>query len=261
MPKIVLFWYSLFCIFQALIAFSLNSHKEPVKQKMIYKADPNYARLLLALPESGMGYQIIEATRAGNSFKEQFVVYNSELIIDRDRRFQAYKIQLFSEGYTRIFNKADTIQLSTPILVERSLFLETRSLSDSKRKDKGRNSGGSGAVQNQKEYADGVTTYVRLSAYELDHRVDFSKKRFLPGTYATTLIDYNICKNTNDDPIDRYAIPNNEPISWAFHVKPVKTDQLQKGIVQPANNHDGGGVEIYFVDGTFVNTYFQKSFY
>ena len=63
---------------------------------------------------------------------------------------------------------------------------------------------------------------------------------------------------SNDDPIDRYALPNDETIKWAFYIQPKSWDKLQKGIVQPAFDHYGGGIEVYFEDETSYNTYFEK---
>lgn len=61
-----------------------------------------------------------------------------------------------------------------------------------------------------------------------------------------------------DDPIDRYALPNDEIIKWAFYIQPKKDDILQRGIVQPAFGHDGGGLEVFFEYGTSEKSYFDK---
>jgi len=102
---------------------------------------------------------------------------------------------------------------------------------------------------------------VRLSAYENDKRIDFEKKRLKDGTYTTTLYDYISCVKTKDDPVDRYALPNDETIKWAFYVQPKSNDTLQRGIVQPAFGHAGGGIEAYFENGTAENTYLLKKQY
>jgi hypothetical protein len=82
-----------------------------------------------------------------------------------------------------------------------------------------------------------------------------------PGSFTTTFNDYSDCVSTNDEPIDRYALPNDENINWAFYIKPKSIDVLQKGIVQPAFNHEGGGIEAYFENGTSENTYLVKREY
>jgi hypothetical protein len=102
---------------------------------------------------------------------------------------------------------------------------------------------------------------VRLSAYENDRRIDHFNKKLLDGTYTTTEDDYLTCKKYGDDPVDRYALPNDEEIKWAFHVKPKNWDKYRPGIVQPANGHIGGGIEALFDNGTSVDTYFKKTPY
>ena len=227
---------------------------------MIFKAYTSDQRQFLSLPETGMGYQVIEAKRYGKTSKERFVVYNSELTIDLDSKFSEFKRQIITEGYSRILNKAEALPIETTTisLVARSQITEFRILTESKKKDKGRHSGGRGAADNPKEPADGKEIFVRLSAYENDKRIDFENKKLRPGTYTTTNIDYLICVRLADDPIDRYALPNDEEIKWAFSVHPKTNDVLQRGIVQPAFEHDGGGIEAYFEYGTSNNTYLDK---
>ena len=60
---------------------------------------------------------------------------------------------------------------------------------------------------------------------------------------------------TINDPVDRYALPNDEEIKWSFYIKPKTVDILQRGIVQPAFDHAGGGIECYFIYGTSKETY------
>lgn len=227
---------------------------------MIFKAYSSNQRQFLSLPETGMGYQIIEAKRYGKIYKDRFVVYNSELVIDLDSKFSDFKRQIMTEGYSRILNKAESlpIETSTISLVARSQITEYRILTENKKKDKGRHSGGRGAADNPKEPADGKEIFVRLSAYENDKRIDLENKKLRPGTYTTTNSDYLVCVRFSDDPIDRYALPNDEEIKWVFYVQPKTNDILQRGIVQPAFGHDGGGIEAYFADGTSNNTYLDK---
>jgi len=134
-------------------------------------------------------------------------------------------------------------------------------LSESSKKDKHRYSGGNGAVESPKEYANGKEIFVRVSAYENDRRIDFIKKCLLEGTFTTTHQDYLNCVMYHDDPVDRYALPNDEIIKWAFYILPKTNDMLQRGIVQPAFGHQGGGIEAFFEKGTHDNTYFDKRLY
>lgn len=224
---------------------------------MIFKAYDSDQTQFLSLPETGMGYQIIEAKWVGKAEKKSFVVYNSELVIDLDSQFSEFKRKIITEGYSTILNKADKLPIETSSisLVPRSKITEFRFLTESQKKGTGRQSGGRGAAENSKEPADGKELFVRLSAYEKDKRIDFVNKRLRPGTYTTTNSDYLLCVRLSDDPIDRYALPNDEQIKWAFYIQPKANDILQRGIVQPAFGHYGGGVEAYFENGTSNNTY------
>ena len=80
---------------------------------MIFKAYTSDQRQFLSLPETGMGYQVIEAKRYGKTSKERFVVYNSELMIDLDSKFSEFKRQIITEGYSKILNKAEALPIET----------------------------------------------------------------------------------------------------------------------------------------------------
>jgi hypothetical protein len=228
---------------------------------MIFKAQSQFSQTLLALSETGMGYQIIDAKRQGRNAMDRFIVYNSELIVDLDNNFNIYKRQIALESYTKMFSQSSFIALESPTLVRRSALSNVRMFSESSMNNKGRHSGGTGAVSNAAIYANGTDLFVRLSAYADDKRIDFVKMRLKDGTYTTTETDYLTCKRYHDDPVDRYALPNDETIKWAFFVKPKSSDKYRPGIVQPANNHNGGGIEALFDNGTSDGTYIERKPY
>lgn len=221
----------------------------------------NLRNQLLDIPETGMGYQIIRGLNETTRSTKRYVVYNAELIVDLDNDFDANRRKIISEGYLSIKQKAPYLELSRIRLDLQSSVKELRSINELKKKTKGRASGGSGAIDNPKENANGSEIFVRLSAYEDDKRIDFVNMKLKNGSYTTTSNDYLACKNNNDDPVDRYALPNNENIRWVFSIRPKVNDKLQRGIVQPAFGHDGGGIEVYFEDGTSNGTYINKSSY
>src|SRR5574344_679310 len=210
---------------------------------MIFKAQSDFSRNLLSLPESGMGYQIIDAKRVGRSTSDRFIVYNSELIIDLNNNFEENKRFLLKDGYAHVFRQSDFIELSMPTLVSRSLVRIERKSSEIAMKSKGRHTGGTAAINNSPVFANGSDKFVRLSHYKDDKRIDFENKRLKEGSFTTTYWDYSICKQYNDDPIDRYALPSDDAINWVFTILPRSYNSYRPGIVQPAYNHDGGGVE------------------
>ncbi|MEO5777127.1 MAG: hypothetical protein ABIQ27_09475 [Flavobacterium sp.] len=230
---------------------------------MIYRIHPQDSRTLLEKPETGMGYQIITASQYNRNFNRKFIVYNTDLAIELDSHFLTYKRLVVTEGYKVMLNTATELMLETNTIkvFDHSSTREYIALSENKRIYCKRQSGGKGATDSQKEYANGTDYYVRLSAYEDDKRIDFEKNKLKPGSFTTTLLDYTQCVSTNDEPIDRYALPNNEEIKWAFYIRPKSTDILQKGIVQPAFEHAGGGIEAYFEKGTSDGTYILKKEY
>ncbi len=210
-----------------------------------------------------MGYQLIEGKLIGEQITRKYVVYNSELAIDLDDQFQENRRQIINRGFSNILNEAKSLLVNTDSIkiVSRSMLIESRALSTYRQTKNKRNSGGKGAKDNPIEYSKGDETFVRVSAYENDKRIDFSRKRLIDGSYTTSMIDYYDCIITEDNPIDRYALPNDEKIKWAFYIKPTSIDRLQRGIVQPAFGHEGGGVEVFFENGTSDNTFYIKKEY
>jgi len=230
---------------------------------MIFKTYFSDTLKLLTLPETGMGYQLIEGKILSEDKIRQYVVYNCELAVNLDEDFPIYRKKIIERGFSTVLNESNSLLINTEsikIITGKPLF-EVKSLSTYKQSKNKRHSGGKGAKENPKEYSDGNETFVRVSAYENDKRIDFKRKRLTEGSYTTTLIDYYDCITTDDDPVDRYALPNDEPIRWAFYIKPKIQDVLQRGIVQPAFGHEGGGIEVFFEKGTSDNTFFLQKEY
>jgi hypothetical protein len=214
---------------------------------MYFRLSPSQENFLQSQPETGMGYQIVEASRQGSYMTEKFIALNSEIIIEMNKLEYDNIRKVINEGTFAVKSKASLITLNKlSVLNEkqyRSIVMESEN-----QKEKG-------AIENPAERADGVEMFARLSAFENDRRVDKIKRCLTPGSFATTLDDYISCKHTKEDPIERYALPNNDEIKFVFYIQPVKTDSLQRGIVQPANEKRGGGKEAYFEKGTAVDTY------
>ncbi len=233
---------------------------------MIYKADFEVQERLLQLPESGMGYQLITARYyppgTVNVVSSNFVAYNSELIIPHDHiGTEKQKIQTY--GYSEVLKSARSLDIfsSTINLISKNRFYTPKSLENRLITNMRRHQNSKGAVDNPEEEANGNEIFVRISAYKDDKRIDFVNRRLKDGSYTTTEQDYLICVKTNDDPIDRYALPNDETIKWSFVVKPRYGNTLQRGIVQAAFGHAGGGEEAYFFKGTSNDTYLTNREY
>jgi hypothetical protein len=78
---------------------------------MYFKLSPVQENYLLLQPETGMGYQVVEANRAGYYAKEKFLVLNSEVVIEMDGRQGEYVNRVIKEGTHSIKASANTVTL------------------------------------------------------------------------------------------------------------------------------------------------------
>jgi hypothetical protein len=208
---------------------------------------------LLSKPETGMGYQIIEANDALTYAQRKMIVLNAQIAVDRGMNEAADIKTVINKGIFFAKASAELIVLKNIRVLNESEFRGT--VNEPKgEKEKG-------AIDNPKEKANGYEVFVRLSAFDDDTRVDKVNKRLLPGSFSTTEEDYKECKAKNDEPIERYALPGNDKIEWAFYIVPTRMDTLQRGTVQPANGRKGGGKEIYFENGTSIGTFVKQTHY
>lgn len=201
---------------------------------------------LLRQPESGMGYQVVDALTTDSRTKRG-IVYNAELLTLDENRLSDRMIMLtktVSEALRTASSTAGEFRALTVVHDARTTRLA---------KQESKTAGGADTAAEQKT-KDGDAFY-RFSAFANDRRVT-AENGLLPGTYATTKEDGDKVK-TGRDAVERYALPNDDPASYRFTIKPLKDTTVQKGIVQPANNHQGGGVEVIFTTGTTKNTVTQ----
>lgn len=220
---------------------------------MYFRLSLSQETYLINQPETGMGYQVVEANKTGSYSREKFLVLNSEVVIEMNSYTNDNVRMIINEGTETIKAKASIITLNSISVFDEKNFRNI--VSESKNADE------RGAVQNPVVNADGEEIFVRLSAFENDKRVDKVNKLLLPGSYTTTKEDYLKCKTTKDDPIERYALPSNDEIKFAFHIQPLISDTLQRGTVQPANGKRGKGKEAYFVKGTASGTFLKQTPY
>ena len=203
---------------------------------------------LLAQPETGMGYQIVEAILRDNR-EEQGIVYNAELLF-LDHETQQRDLQ--SDPYAMVLKLAESS--GTKIKKLRVLPRETAT-------HRSAGIGEASAVLKNKttptkdasiEKTKADEVFKRFSAYANDRRrrPDGSWRA---GTYATTEEDARRIR-TGKDAVARYALPNPAPASYVFTGCPNKDTEIQKGTVAPAHGQPGGGVEVIFTKGIQPNT-------
>lgn len=215
---------------------------------------------LLLQPETGMGYQVADLTKTGSYSTEKMLVLNATVAIPLTEKekypwtylnaygkwsYEQFVVAAKPQGLTldRVYSRKEW----TNVVAESGLTLSGWPKIPAK----------DSPAQN----ANGRDKYVRLSAYENDMRVDKVKGKLFPGSYTTTEDDYMLCVNTQVSPNERYALPNEETIKHAFYFRPLITDTLQKGTVEPANGKRGGGKEVYFKNGTSPNTFIGMTDY
>jgi len=220
---------------------------------MYFKLSSSQKHDLIDLPETGMGYQIIEAVKSETYQIERFVILNSEIAIEMNGHEGDHIRKVIKEGISKVKASANLIALSSLTVLNKYQFRNY--LSDPKSDIE------QGALDNPIESADGNEMFVRLSAFADDKRIDKVNRCLRPGSFTTTFGDYSQCVSIDDDPVERYALPNNDEVKFAFYIQPLINDILQRGRVQPAYLKRGGGKEVYFAKGTAKGTFKQQTPY
>jgi hypothetical protein len=201
---------------------------------------------LLRQPESGMGYQLVDAATVSGETKRA-VAYNAELLLFEDEPRDLLTKKSYSELVRVAENSSDKIKSlrlrRRPRAATAGLVKESDAITAPK-------SPAAADAPILKTLIDEV--FKRFSAYENDRRVQ-ADKSLSPGTYATTETDAKHVK-TGKQAVARYALPNPQPASYVFTIKPAQGTPIQRGIVQPAYGQPGGGVEVIFASGTQSNT-------
>lgn len=201
------------------------------------KLDGGLKADLLAQPESGMGYQIVEATNYYGKI-QRGVAYNAELLLFEDEP------RLTRTGvFAKLLNEA---KVSAEIKSVHVVTHETSTSSAFALKETATRYGRKAPpakdapIEKTKENK----VFKRFTAYENDHRIK-PDGNLRPGTYATTEEDAKNVR-TGKESVARYALPNPKPASNAFTIQPHKDTLMQRGIVEPAYGQPGGGVEVIF---------------
>lgn len=200
---------------------------------------------LLSLPETGMGFQFVEATFWGD--RKQLLVFNSERAVDiselnlsttddiyellqNERKITSYldfeSETLFSAPGPHSFElistriNAPATHTGLPLAARPSSLVKHVTLSANR-------------------------TFYRFSAFNPDRRVNPATGDFLPGTYATVESEIPFVP-TGFVAVGRFALPNNIPASYRFTIEAPKGTHVSFGTVAPAFSQAGGGVEAFF---------------
>jgi len=204
---------------------------------MPYKLNDSQIREMVTQPETGPGYQYVEATMNDRSILKGVVV-NAEVFIPENKIGKVIGVRHLT--YSAILNEAERPGYILNLEIIQKKYLE---LGENKHFSKS----GKPAVESPVLYTSKNQYFKRFSPYRNDRRV-LSDGRLLPGTYATTAEDAANVK-TGIEATLRYALPSDDPAIHVFQIFPPEKISMRMGIVEPANGKPGGGVEVLFDNG------------
>lgn len=216
----------------------------------MFALDEARTKDLLALPESGMGYQLIEFVTDDARRRHGFA-FNAEIVLGTDEPLSQLR------EHRRLILAQLQLAAKTPGALIRELSLVDRNhrafrslMVNEAQQHYG---GKSGAAKDAPIVSTKVgEIFVRFSAFANDRRIN-PDKSLQPGTYATTEADARLVR-TGIEAVRRYALPNPDPAVNRFTLLPPKPAAIQYGIVEPAHGQPGGGVEVIFPRGTAAGT-------
>lgn len=206
---------------------------------------------LRGMPETGMGFQIVEASLMGRV--APLLVFNADRAID----ISSIGLETGDDPATVLRNglkivdllKSDVAYTLFAAPAPRILGLLSTRIGVSPSLPAGQAATGvftalpSSLVKHVKLAANRV--FYRFSAFNPDRRVDPKTGNFLAGTYATPESEVPLVP-TGFVAVGRFALPVNLPASHRYEIEaPIGTD-VDFGTVAPAYGQAGGGVEALF---------------
>ena len=203
---------------------------------------------VLALPESGMGFQHLSARYQGRA--AEFLVLNGELafelselglragtepaVIDANGSRVLNALRAVSASFTASWAPSHFTLLTarvsvTPIGSSGTMIAPTSSLV-------------------KPLLLPTYRPFHRYSAFKSDRRINSLTGDFLPGTYATTESEVPFVP-TGFVAVGRFALPNTLPASYRYTILAPAGTYTLFGTVAPAFGQSGGGVEAFFPNG------------
>ena len=205
-------------------------------------------KTMLSQPETGMGYQLVEVDMVSGLSRQTKggTVLNGELLLfadePRNRLVASHEVLMESASIERAHEiRSIRVVSPHPQLVGGHTYPVSEKAAT-----------GQPATEGNPRLTERGDRFLRFCAYRRDRRIT-SDNGLVPGTYATTRAD-GLKVKTGEEAVERYALPNPKPANHRFSIDPHKDTVYHQGIVQPAYGHQGGGVEVFFDDGTQPNT-------
>jgi len=205
---------------------------------------------LVNLPETGMGFQLVEAVVFGST--TPLLVLNSERAID----LAEIGLELGDDPSVILRNGLRIIDAINSGIVQTvfaapqphsfkllSSRVSVPKISPSALGKALKAALPSSLVKHVSLSANRV--FHRFSAFNPDRRVDSITGNFLPGTYAVPESEVPFVP-TGFTAVGRFALPNNLPASHHYEIEAPAGTAVDFGTVAPAFGQAGGGVEAYF---------------
>jgi hypothetical protein len=204
--------------------------------------------LLLALAESGPGYQLIELLTGDiNIPAGRYIVFNTELLIEMNdfvqfltgndpqsqlfTNYAAFKAGITITPIAHLPSAPTPTPPSAPAPWPVSLTLVATSITI------------------------GSEVFWRLCSVNPDPRLRGGV--LVPGTYLTSDDDLKLA-NTGFGVVGRYALPSPFPASYVTVCRPTVGETFNIGTTRPNFGQAGGGVEILFQSYSVPATYQRK---
>jgi hypothetical protein len=208
---------------------------------------------LTDLPETGMGFQLVEAVIWGTS--TPLLVFNSERAIDLSeidllpgddpavilrnglRVIEVLKsdivLTMFAAPQPHSFRLLSSRIAAVPTPARPAAGAAVRTAMPSS------------LVKHVSLTSNRV--FHRFSAFNPDRRVDPVTESFLAGTYAAPESEVPFVP-TGFVAVGRFALPNNLPASYHYEIEAPARTSVDFGTVAPSFGQAGGGVEAYFAN-------------
>lgn len=211
---------------------------------------------LLALPETGMGFQLVEADCWGKL--TPFIIFNSELAVD----LSAVNLVIGDDPSVilnnglRIVDVLKGYKQTTISAPEPHSFRLIGSRVDVASEIASSKGAWSPQVAQSSSLVKRITlaenrVFHRFSAFYPDKRINPKTGDFAAGTYATPDSEVPFVP-TGFAAVGRFALPNNLPASYHYMIEAPAGTTVAFGTVAPAFGQAGGGVEAYS-PGAIVN--------
>ncbi len=215
---------------------------------MTYRIHNSWTSALRRERETGMGYQVVEVSLAKTT--QHVLVLNGQQALEPKESPSRFReaANEFHKAKLVLMSEHEDVQIK--VLNRREAV--AKGLFEARAYSAGRGAAADAASEPSKKDEE----FRRFSAFADDIRI-LADGSVLAGTYVTTESDAAKVK-TGKEAVERYALPNPDPATHRFYLRPPAPIPVRRGTVQPADGHQGGGDEIIFDNGAPAKTRYKQ---